>query len=450
MAGNWFKVTLDQIKAPTPNAIAMGPFGSRIKTDNFVPFGVPVIRGGNLNAARLHDDDFVFLTEEKADELRASNARPGDIVITHRGTIGQVGIIPFDARYPRYVVSQSQMKFTVDVEKADPYFIFYFLRSSIGQHQLLANTSQVGVPAIAQPTSSVKAIEILLPPTLAEQRAISRTLSILDDKIELIRRTNETLDCIARAIFKSWFIDFEPVRAKNSGESVESICRRLGLTPELLALFPDRVVDSELGEIPEGWTTGSVYEMAAYINGAAYSAFAPNEIHRGLPIIKIAELKAGVTSQTKYSDVEMPEKFRINIGDILFSWSGNPDTSIDTFVWANGPAWLNQHIFRVVPPNEYERSFVLVMLKQLRPVFAEMARNKQTTGLGHVTVSDLKRLRYVRPPKLMLVKWHEVINSILDLIFRSEIEARTLASCRDELLPELLSGSLPVPVMGSV
>lgn len=282
------------------------------------------------------------------------------------------------------------------------------------------------------------------------QRSIAHILGTFDAKVELNRRMNETLEAIARAIFKSWFVDFDPVRAKASGESTESICRRLGLTPELLALFPDRFVDSDLGEIPEGWATESLYEMATYVNGAAYSAFEPNELRRGLPIIKIAELKAGITAQTKYSDVEMPEKYRINRGDILFSWSGNPDTSIDTFVWVNGSAWLNQHIFRVLLPSELERSFLLVMLKHLRPVFAEIARNKQTTGLGHVTVSDLKRLKWVKPPKSVLTSWHVLIGPILDRMFLSESETQTLASHRDTLLPELLSGRLRVPASGDV
>ncbi len=108
-----------------------------------------------------------------------------------------------------------------------------------------------------------------------------------------------------------------------------------------------------------------IYDIATYINGAAYAAFEPNDERRGLPIIKIAELKAGVTAQTKFSDVLMAEKYRITMGDILFSWSGNPDTSIDTFVWSHGPAWLNQHIFRVLPHRQHEHAFVLATLKTL-------------------------------------------------------------------------------------
>jgi type I restriction enzyme S subunit len=143
--------------------VSMGPFGSDIKTDNFVEAGVPIVRGSNLTDGFV-ENAFVFLTEQKADELRNANAFPGDIVITHRGTLGQIGLIPQNSRFPRYVVSQSQMLLAVDQGLSTPRYIFDFLRSPIGQHALLANTSQTGVPAIARPTTSVKAIRLLAPP----------------------------------------------------------------------------------------------------------------------------------------------------------------------------------------------------------------------------------------------------------------------------------------------
>ena len=143
--------------------VAMGPFGSDIKTDNFVETGVPVVRGSNLTDGFV-ENEFVFLSEQKADELKNANAFPGDIVITHRGTLGQVGLIPEKSRFPRYVVSQSQMLLAVDGAVSTPRYIFDFLQSPIGQHALLANTSQTGVPAIARPTTSVKAIRLVAPP----------------------------------------------------------------------------------------------------------------------------------------------------------------------------------------------------------------------------------------------------------------------------------------------
>jgi type I restriction enzyme, S subunit len=178
--------------------VAMGPFGSDIKTDNFIEVGVPVIRGCNLTDGFM-DDGFVYLSEKKADSLRNANAFAGDIVITHRGTLGQVGLIPRKSTFPRYVVSQSQMLLSADPCLLTPRFLFEYLRSSAGQHQLLANTSQTGVPAIARPTTSVKAMRLVLPQLHVLQRfedllrpmiersvrniAESRTLSALRDAL---------------------------------------------------------------------------------------------------------------------------------------------------------------------------------------------------------------------------------------------------------------------------
>jgi type I restriction enzyme S subunit len=144
------------------NRVSMGPFGSDIKTDNFIDVGVPVVRGGNLKGGFI-DANFVFVSDAKADQLRNANAFPGDIVITHRGTLGQVGLIPKEARFPRYVVSQSQMLLSVNPSFATSRYVFEFLRSESGQHALLANTSQTGVPAIGRPTASVRSIRMLLP-----------------------------------------------------------------------------------------------------------------------------------------------------------------------------------------------------------------------------------------------------------------------------------------------
>ena len=208
MIEDWQETRIEDIA----ERIAMGPFGSDIKVDNFVPQGVPIIRGGNLSSGRFNDDNFVYLTEEKADKLSAANAFQDDIVFTHRGTLGQVGIIP-KTKFARYVVSQSQMKLTCKTNLAAPPFIYYFFKSNIGQQALLINTSQTGVPAISRPVTSLKNITILLP-SLPEQRRIAHILGTLDDKIENNRKTAKTLEAMAQAIFQSWFVDFDPVRAK--------------------------------------------------------------------------------------------------------------------------------------------------------------------------------------------------------------------------------------------
>jgi type I restriction enzyme S subunit len=144
------------------NKVSMGPFGSNLKRDNFIDFGVPIIRGGNLTNGFV-DEGFVYVSEEKAETVKNSIAYREDIVITHRGTLGQIGIIPNDSRFSKYIVSQSQLLISIDKKQICPHYIYQFLCSRSGQHQLLSNISQTGVPAIARPTNSVKAIDLVIP-----------------------------------------------------------------------------------------------------------------------------------------------------------------------------------------------------------------------------------------------------------------------------------------------
>ena len=178
--------------------VAMGPFGSDIKTENFVESGVPVVRGANLVDGFV-DDHFVFLTEAKADDLKNANAFPGDLVITHRGTLGQVGFIPHNSRFPRYVVSQSQMLLTIASERSLPRYVYMYLRSPAGQHALLANTSQTGVPAIARPTSSVRAIP-LMSPCRSVLEAIGRAVEPLFERWDQAVRESRTLAALRDAL----------------------------------------------------------------------------------------------------------------------------------------------------------------------------------------------------------------------------------------------------------
>ena len=252
----WQTATIEEIS----EKVGMGPFGSSIKVETFVPEGVPIINGRHLREARLHEDSgFQFITPEHAQRLANSNVYRGDIVLTHRGTLGQVAFIPDTSKFERYVASQSQFFIRLDRSKADPEFVSLYLKSPEGQHKLLANSSQVGVPSIAQPVTYLRSLEIPLPP-LSEQRAIAHVLGTLDDKIELNRRMNRTLEEMARAIFQDWFVDFGPTKAKMEGQEPY-------LPPESWNLFPDELVDSELGEIPEGWEVGALSDVVDILSG---------------------------------------------------------------------------------------------------------------------------------------------------------------------------------------
>ena len=207
--GNRIEATIDDIVASSRNAIVGGPFGSNLVSRDYVPEGVPVIRGQNMGN-RWVAGDFVFVTPQKAKSLEANLARPGDIVLTQRGTLGQVSLVPL-APFDSYLVSQSQMKVTVNREIADPLFFYYVLSSVEQQDYVRQNAIQTGVPHTNLGILRSTPVPV---PSLDEQRAIAHILGTLDDKIELNRRMNETLEAMARALFKSWFIDFDPVRAK--------------------------------------------------------------------------------------------------------------------------------------------------------------------------------------------------------------------------------------------
>lgn len=398
------------------------------------PHGVPMIRVNNFTANGLDLSNLAHIAPSIEAKYTRTRLRHHDVLITVVGSVGQVAIVPAGAANWNIARAVALIR-PADIKLSR--WIALCLRSPFSQHSL-----NVAANTTVQTTVNLKELKQLavpMPPT-REREEIAATLSALDDRIELLRQTNATLDAIAQTLFKSWFVDFDPVRAKAEGREPD------GMDATTATLFPSTFEDDKaIAATPTGWSSSALYDLAQFINGAAYKALAPNAERRGLPIIKIAELKAGVTSQTAFSEVDMPLKYRIDSKDILFSWSGNPDTSIDTFVWSHGAAWLNQHIFRVVPNAPHERSFVLLTLKYLKSTFAEIARDKQTTGLGHVTVADLKRLRVVKPDMPLLKEWNKLVDPLIERAFVTQQQAQSLAQLRDTLLPRLISGKLRLP-----
>jgi type I restriction enzyme S subunit len=241
---SWSETTLGTI-ALGANGLVDGPFGSNLPASAYTSNGVPVIRGSNLSLgeSRFDDRGLVFVSDETAARLGRSICRPGDIVFTKKGTIGQTGFVPLCGRFDRYLLSSNQMKLSVDPEKADSLFVYYVVSSPEGREKVVRDASITGVPKTN--VAYLRDFPIRLPP-LREQRAIAHILGTLDDKIELNRRMNETLEVMAQVLFKSWFVDFDPVRAKAEG-------RDPGLPKFLAGLFPNRLVDSETASWTPSW-----------------------------------------------------------------------------------------------------------------------------------------------------------------------------------------------------
>ena len=212
--------------------IAMGPFGSNIKVSCFVDSGVPVLNGSNLEGFSLSEKTFRYVTREKADSLNKANAHRGDIVITHRGTLGQIVFIPQDSKYDRYVTSQSQFRVRCN-DKVLPEYLVYYFHTPIGQHKLLSNASQVGVPALARPSSTFQQIEVVLP-ELSIQKRVVEIISTIQKKIVNNQELNDNLQQQAQAIYSSMFID-NPDPAWSHGHLSDLITVKYGKDHKKLA-----------------------------------------------------------------------------------------------------------------------------------------------------------------------------------------------------------------------
>ncbi len=437
MGSEWPECTIDSLKAPFKTAIAMGPFGSRIKAENFVDSGIPIIKGAQLHGTYVLDSGFDFLTKEKAEELKSSQAFRGDLVITHRGTIGQVSIIPDDSKYEKYIVSQSQLKVSLDRKKVNPYFVNYFFKSHLGQHRLLTNASQVGVPAIAKASTSVKSIQVPCP-SLKEQNYVVSVLRTLDRKIELNRKMNVTLESMAQALFKSWFVDFDPVidKALAAGNPIPEplqkraeVRRQLGdkrkpLPVDIEKYFPDSFVFSEeLGWIPERWEVALLSELLEVKYGKNHKKLDDGKI----PVYGSGGLMRRVN------------KSLYNGESVLIPRKG----TLSNILYVDEEFWTVDTMFYTVPKKEYLPKFVFFHLKRL-----DFASLNVGSAVPSMTTKILNGLKIITPAIELLKEFNSLLTNIFLSIKANNIEINTLSSLRDILLPKLLSGELRVFVPG--
>jgi len=432
----------------------------RGKTPKKTDSGIPLITAKIVKNGRIQPTQEYIAEEDYDSWMQRGLPQKGDVVLTTEAPLGEV------AQLDGSKVALAQRIITLRGKSGllESDFLKYLLQSHAVQHQFDGRASGTTVSGIKQ--SELRQVLLSFPP-LPEQKAIAHILGTLDDKIELNRRMNATLEGMAQALFKSWFVDFDPVidNALAAGNPIpDELAPRAEVRKNALAngttqqgsvdhptlsdpksLFPAAFqFTEELGWIPEGWKTQPLYDIADFVNGAAYKGADFSDAEDALPVIKIAEVKAGITGQTKFTTINKGDKYRVEDGDILLSWSGNPDTSIDTFIWTNGPGYLNQHIFNVRLHDESERHFVYYQLKYLRSTFAEIARDKQTTGLGHFTAGDMKRLMVFKPADTLLEQFNAAVSSIYSRDYENRLATKTLAKLRDTLLPKLISGELRI------
>jgi type I restriction enzyme, S subunit len=434
----WREVSVDEIKVPSENALATGPFGSSIGSRFFTASGIPVIRGSNLSediGTRLNDEGLVFLTPDKAQEFSRSTVREGDLVFTCWGTVNQIGLIDRRATYREYVISNKQMKLTPDPAKADSLFLYYLFSSPDLQDRIKNEAIGSSVPGFN--LGQLRAMRLVIPEP-DEQRAIAHILGTLDDKIELNRRMNETLEAMARALFKSWFVDFDPVRAKAEG-------RDPGLPQHLANLFPDSFVDSELGEIPRGWKVKTIGDLADVVGGSTPSTKEPAYWEDGahawatpkdlsalsVPVLLDTERRITDAGLAQISSGLLPK------GTVLLS-SRAP---IGYLAVAEVPVAINQGFIAMKPKAGTSNLFLLL--------WASVAHDEIVSRANGSTFLEISKTNFRPIPTVMpladvMLKFEQMALPFYERIVECARESRTLAALRDKLIPKLISGELRV------
>jgi type I restriction enzyme S subunit len=393
--------------------------GRNTRSDEGGMIGLPLIKIAELNGGITANTRFV----PEGNVVSDHRVNAGDLLFAWSGTVGI-------HRYKGPPGALNQHIFKVLPKPGiDHAYLQYLLINCLGEFQrrVLDKTTTMGHVTV----KDLKEIRVSVP-QIADQIKIGHILRALDDKIALNRRMNATLEEMARALFQSWFVDFDPVHAKSEGR------QPVGMDAETAALLPDSFEDSALGPIPNGWQINSIDEIAKFLNGLALQKF-PVAGERSLPVIKIAQLKNGHdTLRADRCARKIPEEFVIQNGDVLFSWSG----SLEVEIWSGGEGALNQHLFKVTSERYPKWFYYLWIITHLED-FRSIASGKATT-MGHIQRKHLTAAKALVPSHELMVRMHEILNPIIEQANSFELQVKELRQLRDALLPKLLSGELRV------
>ena len=392
---------------------------------------IPWISAKSLKCFYLYDSEDHVTEAAIADGAR--QAVTGDVLILVRGMTLH-NDVPVG-------VAMRPMTFNQDVKglrgkgEAATRYIAYWLVGN--KWRLLAAVDQASHGTGRLRTEVLQEMDVLLPPP-DEQRAIAAVFGALDDKIEQNRRTARALERLARAIFRAWFVDFEPVKAKAAGATAFP-----SMPQPVFDALPTRFVDSDIGPVPEGWEVKAIAKIATFLNGLALQKYPPRGDGHDLRVIKIAQLRKGSTEGADWANGDVPEQHVIHDRDLLFSWSA----TLEAEFWFGGAGALNQHLFKV-SSERYPSWFCLLWIRYHLPWFRSIAASKATT-MGHIKRGHLQGAQVVVPPVPVLQAADGVLGAVYDLHAALMIESRRLGAMRDLLLPNLLSGDVRVKAYGA-
>ena len=348
----------------------------------------------------------------------------GDIItpLTEQtpGLLGSTAMIPESGKY---IQSQDVALVTPYESKLDRNFCYYLLPSKIVKQQLAAGAQQTKIRHTTP--DRIKDLTVFIP-DLANQKAIGLLLHDIDRKIALNREINRNLEAMARQLYDYWFVQFD--FPDENGKPYKSSGGKMVWNEKIKR------------EIPEGWKIVSLPTIATFTNGLACQKFRPKSEDEKLSVIKIREMRDGITSESEWVAADIPDAVKVYDGDILFSWSA----SLEVMIWTGGEGGLNQHIFKVEPKSYYPKAFVYIQILDYISVFKGIAEARKTT-MGHITQDHLNQSQIVIPAsKSILQAFENTISPIVNLFVKLSQQSKQLMRQRDKLLPLLMNGQVSV------
>lgn len=424
----WGVATLGDACARGGGNIQTGPFGSQLLASNYVPVGFPTIMPQNIGDNRIVTEGIARIAPEDAERLSRYRVRVGDIVYSRRGDVEKRALVR--AGEDGWLCGTGSLRVRFGDGPIDSTYASYYLGHPEVRGWIVRHAIGAAMPNLNTPILS--ALPLVIPP-LPEQRAIAAILGALDDKIELNRRMNRTLEAMAQALFQSWFVDFDPVRAKLEGR------QSVGMDAETAALFPAAFEDSALGEIPQGWKVGTLGEVATNPGRTVE----PRSVRPDTPYIGLEHMPRQSIALTEWGQAgEITSgKARFVRGEILF---GKLRPYFHKVGVAPVDGVCSTDILTITPKFSRWFGFVLEHLSSTELV---NHANACPTGtkMPRVSWSDLARYETVIPGEEVTDRFTVYVFPIVEQIAAKIMQSRTLASIRDTLLPKLLSGEIRVP-----
>jgi type I restriction enzyme S subunit len=406
-----------------------------VQPGNETADGIPIVRVNNIRNGRIDTTDMLKVGADIEAKFQRSRLRGGEVLLTLVGTLGEVAIVPENLR--GWNVARAVGVIPV---RKDPgsLWVFICLRSAFIQHCI-----RIWATTTVQATFNLRDLAKLPIPTppIETREAIAAVLGALDDKIELNRRMNATLEAMARALFQSWFVDFDPVRAKLDGR------QPLGLDPTTAALFPASFQSSQSGSIPAGWGHTTLAEFCSKITDGAHQS--PKSVDAGFPMASVKDMtdwEINIPSCRHISEVDykslVANGCQPELGDILLAKDGA--TCLDTACeYQQTDKIVLLSSVAILRPKHVCDSAFLHTWFGLSSAKTYLKENFVSgSAIPRVVLRDMKRATFISPPRNILNAFSHAAAPLREQIRHNHEQSRTLATLRDTLLPKLLSGKI--------